>query len=53
MVLLQKQIIEKAENGDFGSFVTAIENCRDPDLITFEYKKEDNIFQPIKLSILK
>ena len=51
MILMQKQIIERAENGDFDSFVDALKTCRDPDLITFEYKKEDNILRDTALAV--
>ena len=51
LIALQRKIIEKAENGDFDSFVDAIKTCRDPDLITFEYKKEDNILRDTALAV--
>ena len=51
MILMQKQIIERAENGDFDSFVDALKSCRDPDLITFEYKEEDNILRHTALAV--
>ncbi len=47
----QKQLLVDAQNGDFESFVDVVENCRQSDLISFEYKQYDNVLTVTAITI--
>jgi len=48
---LQQQLIENAQNGDFESFENVVENCRQSDLISFEFKQHDNLLTVTAITI--